>query len=210
MTRPVRVKICGLTREEDARLAVELGADGLGFNLWSGSKRFIEIETASAWMRDLPPLVTRVAILVNASLDEARRIATLPTIDAIQFHGDEDEEYCGRFAESGFPFIKAVRVSDAASLSGLERYSTKAILLDAQAGSAYGGTGCKIDPRLAAEAVTQFPRLQILLAGGLTPENIAEVVHQVQPYGVDVASGVEAVPGRKDSEKMRRFFAALG
>jgi len=211
MTNParVRIKICGLTNEEDARAATDFGADALGFNLWPGSKRYIDLDRAFSWIRGLPPLVTRVAVLVNMSLDDARRVADHPAIDVVQFHGDEDESYCAQFAACGRPFIKALRVRDAASLDRLEHFSTPSILLDADAGAAYGGTGRQLDPQLAEEAVRRFPGVKIILAGGLKPENVAEAVQAVRPYAVDVASGVEAVPGRKDTEKMARFFAAL-
>ncbi len=205
----VRIKICGLTNEEDARAATDLGADALGFNLWSGSKRYIDLDRAFSWIRGLPPLVTRVAVLVNMPLDEARRVADHPAIDVVQFHGDEDESYCAQFAACGRPFIKAVRVRDSASLNNLDAFSTPSILLDADAGAAYGGTGRQLDPLLAAEAVQRFPGVKIILAGGLKPENVAEAVKTAHPYAVDVASGVEAAPGRKDAEKMARFFAAL-
>jgi len=207
MSARVRVKICGLTNEEDARAAIELGADALGFNLWPGSRRYIELDRESAWIRTLPPFVARVAVLVNAPLEEACRLATEPAIDLLQFHGDEDELYCAAFAkESGRPFIKAVRLRDAAALETLPGFSTPHILLDADAGSAYGGTGTRLDPALAAEAVRRFPHLKIILAGGLTPENVAATVQAVRPYAVDVASGVESEPRRKDRAKLAAFL----
>ncbi|MDR3401176.1 MAG: phosphoribosylanthranilate isomerase [Chthoniobacter sp.] len=208
-TARVRVKICGITNEEDARAATDLGADALGFNLWPGSKRHIDLDRAFSWIRGLPPLVTRVAVLVNESLDEARRIAAHPAIDLVQFHGDEDESYCAQFAACGRPFIKALRIRDSGSLDNLDRFSTPSILLDADAGAAYGGTGLQLDPALAVEAARRFPGVKIVLAGGLKPENVAAAVRVAQPYAVDVASGVEAAPGRKDHEKLGRFIAAV-
>lgn len=205
----VRIKICGVTNEEDARAATAFGADALGFNLWPGSKRFIDLDRAFSWIRGLPPLVTRVAVLVNASLDEAREIAAHPAIDVVQFHGDEDESYCAQFAACGRPFIKALRIRDSSSLDHLDRYSTPSILLDADAGAAYGGTGRQLDPELAAEAVRRFPEVKVILAGGLQPENVAEAVQIVGPYAVDVASGVEKSPGLKDHGKLQNFFASL-
>jgi phosphoribosylanthranilate isomerase len=205
----IRVKICGVTNEEDARAAIDLGADALGFNLWPGSKRHIDLDRASSWLRGLPPFVTRVAVVVNVPLDEARRIAAHPAIDLVQFHGDEDVSYCAQFAACGHPFIKALRLRDTASLEHLDRFSTPGILLDADAGAAYGGTGRQLDPALAAEAARRFPEVKIVLAGGLTPENVAEAVRLVRPYAVDVASGVEVGPGRKDRAKMARFIAAV-
>jgi len=208
-TARVRVKICGITNEEDARAATNLGSDALGFNLWPGSKRHIDLDRAFSWIRGLPPLVTRVAVLVNVPLEEAHRVAAHPAIDLVQFHGDEDESYCAQFAACGRPFIKALRIRDSASLDNLDRFSTPSILLDADAGAAYGGTGRQLNPGLAAEATRRFPGVKIVLAGGLKPENVAEAVRAAQPYAVDVASGVEAAPGRKDPEKMARFIAAV-
>lgn len=209
MKTRVRVKICGLTNEGDARAAIDLGADALGFNLWHGSKRYIDLDRASSWIRGLPPLVARVAVLVNFPLDEAHRIAAHPAIDAVQFHGDEDESYCAQFAAGGSPFIKAIRVRDAASCDHADGFSTPSVLLDADAGAAYGGTGRQLEAALAAEAGKRFPGLKVVLAGGLTPENVAEAVRIAQPYAVDVASGVETEPGRKDYGKMSRFFTAM-
>ncbi len=210
MSSRVRVKICGLTNEEDARVAIECGADALGFNLWPGSKRCIVLDHESTWIRKLPPFVARVAVLVNAPLSEACRIAADPAIDLLQFHGDEDEGYCANFAEkSGRPFIKAVRVRDGSSLEKLASFSTPHVLLDADAGSAYGGTGIRLDPTLAAEAVQRFPNLRIVLAGGLNPGNIAAAIQAVRPYAVDVASGVEVEPRRKDHGKIAAFLAAI-
>jgi phosphoribosylanthranilate isomerase len=208
-TGRVRVKICGLTCEDDARAAIDLGADALGFNLWPGSKRHIDLDRASAWMRGLAPFVTRVAVLVNVPLEEAHRVAAHPAIDLVQFHGDEDESYCAQFAACGRTFIKALRIRDPASLDNLEHYSTPSILLDADAGAAYGGTGRRLDPALAAEAVQRFPEAKIVLAGGLNPENVAEAIRIAGPYAVDVASGVEAAPGRKDHAKVAAFIAAV-
>jgi phosphoribosylanthranilate isomerase len=204
----VRVKICGLTNEEDARAAIECGADALGFNLFPGSPRCVDLDRAAPWIMALPPFVTRVAVLVNVPLAEARRVAEHPAIDLVQFHGDEDERYCAEFAQCGRSFIKALRVCDADSLRGADGFSTMQVLLDAHAGGAYGGTGMRFDPALAAQARGLFPRLQIILAGGLRPENVAEAVSVARPYAVDVASGVESAPGRKDPAKMAAFVAA--
>lgn len=207
----VRVKICGVTQREDALAAIALGADALGFNLYPGSKRFIEIDREAAWMRALPPFITRVAVLVNVPLDEARRIAERPEIDTVQFHGDEDAAYCAEFARLGRPFVKALRLRDAASVEMADRFSTPHVLLDAHAGVAFGGTGTLIDLGLATECVRRHPALKVILAGGLQPENVRAAVRAVQPYAVDVASGVEAEGDarRKSAERMARFFEAI-
>ena len=207
----VRVKICGITNRTDALVAIALGADALGFNLFPASKRFIDIDREAAWMQALPPFVARVAVLVNVPPDAARRIAARPEIDLVQFHGDEDAAYCAEFAQLGRPFVKAVRLRDAASVETAANFSTPHVLLDADAGAAYGGTGTPIDLALAAECVRRHPALRIILAGGLKPENVAAAVQTVRPYAVDVASGVEADGDarRKDAERMTRFFAAI-
>jgi phosphoribosylanthranilate isomerase len=209
MISRVRVKICGITNEADARAAIALGTDALGFNLWPGSKRHIDLVQAGAWVRELPPFVTRVAVLVNVALEEARQIAAHPAIDMLQFHGDEDARYCAAFAESGFPFIKALRIRDAGDLSHADAFSTKNVLLDAHADGAYGGTGTRLPLTLAAAAVARFPELKIILAGGLTAENVTKAIHEAQPYAVDVASGVESGPGQKDLDKLERFLSAV-
>ena len=172
-TARVRVKICGVTNREDALAAIALGADALGFNLFPGSKRFIGIDREAAWMQALPPFVTRAAVLVNVPLDAARRIAARPEIDLVQFHGDEDAAYCAEFAQLGRPFVKALRLRDAASMETADGFSTPHVLLDAHAGAAFGGTGTPIDLALAAECVRRHPALRIILAGGLKPENVA-------------------------------------
>ncbi len=209
MSARVRIKICGVTNEADARAAIALGADALGFNLFPGSPRCVDLDGAAAWIAALPPYVTRVAVLVNVPVAEAERVAAHPAIDLVQLHGDEDAAYCAEFARSGRPFVKALRVRDAASLEGAERFVTRHLLLDAHAESGYGGTGLRLDPALAAEAVRRFPTHHIVLAGGLRPENVAAAVRAVRPYAVDVASGVERAPGAKDGEKMAAFLAAV-
>ena len=205
----IRVKICGVTSREDAVEAIRLGADALGFNLYPGSKRHLALEREAEWIRTLPPFATRVAVLVNASLDEALRVAAHPAIDIVQFHGDEDEAYCAKFAEAGRPFIKALRLRDAGSIASAPHFFTPNLLLDSDAGGAFGGTGTLIDLGLAAECVRRHPSLRFTLAGGLRPENVAGAVRMVKPYAVDVASGVESAPGIKDAGKVRAFIEAV-
>ena len=209
MNARVRVKICGVTNEADALAAIECGADALGFNLFPGSSRYIELDREAAWIAKLPPFVTKVAVLVNASLEQAQSVAMHPAIDLVQFHGDEDEEYCEAFARRGRPFIKALRVRDATSLERAERFSTPYVLLDAHAEGAFGGTGLRFDPTLAAKARARFLNLRIILAGGLRPENVAEAVRAANPYAVDVASGVENVPRQKDRGKLAAFITSV-
>lgn len=204
----VRVKICGLTNPHDAEAAIALGADALGFNLFAGSKRFISLESNASWIRDLPPFVTKVAVLVNLPLDEALQLARHPAIDMLQFHGDEDPAYCAEFARLGRPFIKAIRLGDATTIEDAADFSTPFLLIDANVPGAFGGTGHVIDLVLAAKFSKRHPQLSLILAGGLTSANVAEAVEAVTPYAVDVASGVELDPRRKCPEKMRAFLEA--
>jgi phosphoribosylanthranilate isomerase len=209
MTARVRVKICGITNPDDARLAIDAGADALGFNLWPGSKRHLLLDENAGWMTLLPPFVTRVAVLVNATFEEARRVAEHPAIDLVQFHGDESLDYLRKFAELGHPFIVAIRLANAAQAAQAHDLPTRHLLIDAEVPGSYGGTGKMIDFPLARAFLTQNDRASVILAGGLTPENVATAIAEVRPFAVDVASGVEASPGRKDPEKMRAFVTAI-
>jgi phosphoribosylanthranilate isomerase len=207
----IRVKICGITSSDDALAAIAHGADALGFNLYPGSKRCIDLTRESVWIHTLPPFVTRVAVLVNVPLDEARSVATQPAIDILQFHGDEDETYCARFAETGRPFIKAIRLRDPTDIAKASHFSTPHILLDSHSDAAYGGTGTRIDLSLASAAIRTHPHIRFILAGGLTPANVAEAIRATSPYAVDVASGVETpgAPRKKDPHLLHAFLAAV-
>lgn len=204
----VRVKICGITTPEDALAAIEAGAHALGFNFWPGSKRYISPEVNASWIRRLPPFVTRVAVLVNAPLDEARRIAENRAFDMVQFHGDESPEYLAEFASTGLPFILAVRPSGGGTQPPERSWTTPYLLLDAAVPGAYGGTGQSVDLEVARAFIEANREAQVILAGGLTPENVGSAVSGTSPFAVDVASGVESAPGRKDAAKMRAFVAA--
>lgn len=196
-----RVKICGVTRREDALLAGRLGADAIGLNFWPGSKRHVAPAAARALVRALPPLVTAVGVFVNPTRDEVLRAVEASGVTVVQLHGDEPPELC---ASLPFPVVKAIRVTGPASLAALLSYEVQGFLLDAP-GPGFGGSGTSFDWSLAAEAAASVP---VLLAGGLTPENVAEAIRAVRPWGVDVASGVEVSPGVKDPEKLRRFIVA--
>lgn len=209
MNGRVRVKMCGFTNREDAEAAIALGADALGFNLFSGSKRHIVLDENAAWISALPPFVTKVAVLVNASLEEARRVALHPAIDLVQLHGDEDASYCRAFATLRRPFIKALRIRDTGDISRVADFSTENVLIDAHVEGEYGGTGAAIGLPLAREIVERHPRLRIILAGGLTPENVGEAARVVRPFAVDVASGIESNPRKKDTARMTSFLAAV-
>lgn len=201
-----KVKICGITTRVDAEMAIELGADALGFNVWPGSKRFIDLKNESDWIRDLPPFVSKVAVMVNPTLAEAEAVFDLPFIDRVQFHGHEDHQFCSHFLKAGFPFIKALALRDAASLESIEQYCTRNILLDAFVPNAFGGTGHLVDLDLASGFVAKYPDFRVTLSGGLNPENISSAIARVRPYAVDVASGVERDPRNKERSLVASFI----
>ena len=200
---PVKVKICGITSVADGLSAVEAGADALGFNFYEASPRFVTPGTAAAIIGQLPPFIVKVGVFVDAPPDLVLEAISQCGLNVLQFHGNETPEYCGQF---GLMTMKAFRIRDASSLEALEQYATDAWLLDAYAASSPGGTGERFNWDLAVQA-QRFGR-PIFLAGGLTPENVADAIRQVRPYAVDVASGVEASPGRKDPAKVRAFIQA--
>ena len=205
----VAVKICGITNRDDALAALDAGADFLGFNTWTGTKRFINLEANADWIAALSRSALRVALLVNASRAETERIAALPFVDALQFHGDEDAAFCKWAAALGKPIVKAIRARDAAAFAGAANFSTPHILLDACVPGEFGGTGARVDVELAQRFTTEHPALKLWLAGGLTAENIAAAVRAIRPSAVDVSSGVESAAGRKDAAKMRAFVAGV-
>jgi phosphoribosylanthranilate isomerase len=197
-----RVKICGITRLEDALLAVRLGADALGFNFWPGSKRFIAPARARAIVAALPPFVTAVGVFVDAGREELLAAAALSGVQALQLHGDEPPGLC---AHLPLPVLKGIRVAGPEALAAMDRYHGVAgFLLDA-ASPGFGGSGLTFDWSLAAAAAR---RATVVLAGGLTPDNVAQAVRTVRPWGVDVASGVESAPGVKDHQLVSRFIRA--
>lgn len=208
--RRTRVKICGITNLQDAVDAMEAGADALGFNLYPGSKRFIDLKKEKDWIGALPPFVTKVAVVVNPTLAEAEELFRLPYIDVVQFHGNETAEFCGHFAAQGLPFIKAIAVKDRASLDGVERFGTRHILVDAYAPGEFGGTGRMIDPALMKAVSEQVgDGFRLILSGGLKPSNVRVAVEQFRPWAVDVASGVESSPGKKDVSLISEFVLAV-
>lgn len=202
----VAVKICGITRGDEAHAIVAAGADALGINFWPKSRRYIALDEASPWLRELVGTVPRVAVTVNATDDELRALHDSGVIDWIQLHGDETPERVELLILQGLPVFKALGVRDRAMLDTAAAFASPTLLLDAYAPNEYGGSGETMDWALGAEAVRLWPDRQILLAGGLTPENVTEAVHQVRPAAVDVASGVESSHGRKDLEKVRCFL----
>lgn len=195
------VKVCGLTRAEDAAAACELGAAAVGFVFWPKSPRFVDPYRARAIVRTLPPFVTPVGVFVNQPADYVNGVASLVRLGAVQLHGDEDLEYVARIDR---PIIKAVSSGTADAANAWPRAAL--LLVDAYDPERRGGTGV-IGDWAAAAGLARSRR--VLLAGGLTPGNVADAVSRVQPFGVDVSSGVEAAPGIKDRGRMEAFFRML-
>jgi phosphoribosylanthranilate isomerase len=196
----VRVKICGITNLDDALLAVDAGADALGFVFHAKSPRWIVPEQAAEIIKALPPFVLTVGLFVNAGLDFVNATAANCCLDRVQLHGDESPAFCAQVSR---PVIKVFRIKDMASLDLIAGYRVAGYLLDAYSPQAYGGTGLTFNWDIAKEARKFAP---IILAGGLTPDNVRQAVETVGPFAVDVSSGVEASPGRKDPVKVREFI----
>lgn len=199
----IRVKICGVTSIEDARLAADLGASAIGLVFWPGSPRYVEIAAAKQIVAALPPFVSAVGVFVNQQ-DEAERIAREAGLTAVQFHGDE---LPGSYRAFPMRVIKAVTIRDASAREEAASVPAGAtVLLDAHDRVKRGGTGRVIDWSIAAMIARERP---VILSGGLTAANLAEAIAAVRPYAVDVSSGVESAPGKKDPAKLRELFAAL-
>jgi phosphoribosylanthranilate isomerase len=207
----MKVKICGLTNLEDALAAIEAGADLLGFNFYPKSSRYIKPETAAAIVRQLRSRdrgPTLVGVFVNSSLTEIRSVLDLVGLDLAQLHGDEPVMTVAELNRRAFRALRPTSIEEAeADAEWYAPYSpmAPALLIDAYRKDRYGGTGQAADWSIAAKIALTYP---ILLAGGLAPDNVAEAIAQVNPWGVDVASGVEAAPGRKDIRKLRAFIEA--
>ncbi len=202
----IKVKICGITNSEDARAAVEAGADALGFVLHRKSPRCVPVDVVKAIVAALPPFVLPVGVFVNEEASTVREVMDQCGLALAQLHGEETASYCETL---GRPILRAIRLRGPGDLLALAEYKGRAqvrgFLVDAFSEKEYGGTGQVADWGLAAEAAKSA---QILLAGGLTPENVQEAIRQVRPYGVDVSSGVEASPGKKDHAKVGAFIRA--
>ena len=203
---PPAVKICGYTRLDEALAACAAGADALGINFYPKSKRYVPFEDCASWLSSLPAEVSRVGIFVNEDIRRVREILSSGLIDAAQLHGNETAEYCENLATVGIPIIKAFGVKDPSSLDHIVEYHTPWILLDAWCPE-YGGSGKRFDQELAVRTVQQHPELRIILSGGLNAENVRVAAMAVMPAAVDVASGVEDSPGRKNLELVKRFIA---
>jgi len=196
---PVQVKICGITNLRDAHRAVELGADALGFIFYPGSPRAISPEKAREIIETLPPLVATVGVFVNETIDAVREVRRLAGLSLVQLHGDETPEAVSALGPS---VIKTIRVKGIESFDGIDRYHPRAFLLDTHADAAYGGTG----ERFSWDLTQWVEGTPFFLAGGLNPDNVAAAIAATRPYGVDVSSGVEESPGRKDPVRLKAFI----
>jgi phosphoribosylanthranilate isomerase len=213
----IRVKVCGITNVADARAAVDAGADALGFIFVEGTPRFVTPAEVAPIVRRLPPFVTPVGIFWDHPSGHVKAVTEACGLRALQFHGDEKPEDLTGYA---LPVIKTVKMEPASTLEGLPEYRTReswlalqyrhvasAILLDSTARWSEGETREPLEWRLAQRMVSSHSHVMpVILSGGLTPDNVARAVTLVRPYGVDVDSGVEAAPGRKDPDKVRRFI----
>lgn len=200
----VRIKICGITRIEDALTAALAGTDAIGLNFFAPSPRYVPPERAAAIARALPAFVNRVGLFVNAPADEVRAVLATVPLDTLQFHGDEKPAFCASF---GLPYVKSVGMHDGVDLSARAREyaDAAALLLDQFDRTRWGGTGEQFDWRLVPDERT----MPIILAGGLTIDNVADAVRTVRPYGVDVSGGVEASRGIKDAAKINAFIQGV-
>lgn len=199
-----RIKICGITRAEDARSAVECGVDAIGLVFYPPSPRAVTAEQAAEIVRELPPFVSVVSLFVDEPWDVVQRTLSVVPVDVIQFHGDEDGDYCSSFAR---PYVKAVRMKAGTDLAAVasEHPATRALLLDSWQDGVPGGTGQTFDWQQARQAVGR----PLVLAGGLNADNVADGMATVAPAAVDVSGGVESSPGIKDADKIRQFVMAV-
>jgi phosphoribosylanthranilate isomerase len=202
----VKIKICGITNVEDAEVAVRAGADALGFLMYRKSPRYVEPAMARSIVAGLPPFVLPIGVFVNEDASVVRTLMDECGFALAQLHGDESALYCQNL---GRPALKAMRLKDRGTFLALAEFQGRAnvrgFVIDAFSDQTYGGTGQTVDWTLVAEAARSTP---ILLAGGLTPSNVSEAIQVVRPYGVDVSSGVEKSPGKKDRAKVKAFIEA--
>ena len=200
----VKVKVCGITNPRDARVATDAGADAIGL-VFAESPRRINVEQGREIAAGLPDGVLKVGVFVDAEPEEVLRIAGEVGLDYAQLHGDEEPETVAAIRDGGVGVIKALRVRDTASLREMVRYDTNFFLLDAFSEKVRGGTGTRFDWELAK---TVRGYANILVSGGLTPENVREAIEFFEPYGVDASSSLEEKPGKKNDERVRRFVSA--
>lgn len=201
---PVRfVKICGITRLEDAQAAVTCGAHAIGFVFWPKSPRVVDVDLASRIRSALPPAISAIGVFVDQSVDEVNDIAKRVGLSAVQLHGSEDVKYAASMTR---PVVKALAIGGDESPVLSQWPTSVTVLLDVHDPVRRGGTGKVIDWAVASRFAGQR---QIILAGGLTPENVSDAIARVQPYGIDVSSGVEVSPGIKDHERLKALFEAV-
>jgi phosphoribosylanthranilate isomerase len=197
----VKIKICGITNKQDAIEASRLGVDMLGFILYKNSKRYIEPNKIRDILNEVPDTIAKVGVFVDENAKKVTEIAQDCSFDMLQFHGDESPEYCAQFRDS-YKIIKAFRIHDKKSLENINNYEVDYYLLDTHSGGLKGGTGKSFDWKLIEGYELLKP---VILSGGLTPKNIALAIQDVAPYAVDVSTGVEASPGKKDLKLMKEF-----
>lgn len=196
----VKVKICGITNLEDAQAAIEMGADILGFNFYPPSPRYIEPNAAEKIISNLPGFVDIAGVFVNADQPDIRKLTDSGLLNWVQFHGDETSEFCSQFNAWNLRTIKAVRVRSAEDIERAQKFETFSLLFDTFDPNLYGGTGKIFDWSL----VKKCPR-RIFLAGGICPENASDAL-KTNVYGLDICSGIESEPGKKDYRKMKKLF----
>jgi len=196
----VKVKICGITNYDDAAAAMDMGADLLGFNFFSKSPRFVTPEKAADIVNKLPAFIDTAGIFVNVSIDQIRETMDSCPLDWIQLHGEETPEFCRSLMSNSVKTMKAIRVKDQADVERADAFFTDAVLLDAFHPDKYGGTGAAFDWNVIGHIGKR-----VFLAGGINPDNAAAAV-DLGVYGIDVCSGIEAEPGKKDHKKMKKLF----
>jgi len=205
--KPCKIKICGITNQIDGLHAIDSGADALGFVFYKKSPRHVSPKVVKSIVANLPPFVLPVGVFVNEEAQAVRDIMDECGLALAQIHGDETADYCESL---GRPVIRGIRLRDRNTFMAMAEYKGRArvrgFVLDAYSETAYGGTGTTANWSLAKEAAQSF---SFLLAGGLTSDNVQEAIQKVQPYGVDVSSGVEARPGKKDPAKIQAFIQAV-
>ncbi|MDR1727884.1 MAG: phosphoribosylanthranilate isomerase [Acidobacteriota bacterium] len=206
----MKVKVCGITTYEDARMALDLGVDALGFNFFPGSPRRIRPEDARGIIRRLPAFAVSVGLFVDVPAPaQVAEAAAAAGVGVIQLHGDESPGYCRELGGAGLPLIKAFRVGEngADIAACVDAYDVRAYLFDAKDDALFGGTGKSFDWDLVKDVARRVP---VVLAGGLRPDNVGRAARTVRPYALDVCSGVESAPGRKDAGKLRDFMNEVG
>ncbi|MCE5186934.1 MAG: phosphoribosylanthranilate isomerase [Planctomycetaceae bacterium] len=199
----VKIKVCGITNMEDAQAAIDMGADILGFNFYARSPRYIEPAAAMEIIRKLPAFVDTSGVFVNVPLRDIHHMTNSGMFNWVQFHGDETPDFCRQFRHWNIRTVKAVRVQSEDSIRRALEYPTYALLLDAYDSTLYGGTGKTFDWSL----IKHFPR-RVFIAGGITPENVSKALES-GAYGIDICSGIESRPGKKDHKKMKRLFDTI-